>query len=132
MKGPPRRSCSVQQGRDWLCRYCSRSYLSSNSLVYHVRQRHKDEPTLQDFIRAQFKNADEEQKEEQLVVKPKIMFIEHKTETEIPSVKKSDLLADFQVVFQHLVQSGSITAPGSRDCKDNFLYQELSDYLTDY
>ena len=128
LKGPPRRSCSVAQGRDWLCRYCFRSYLSSNSLVYHVRMMHKEEPTLQEFIKAQFKNADEGQKKDQIVVKPKVIFIEQSTET--PSETKSEPLEDFRDVFECLVQNGYISIPAtSRDCKQNFLYQELSDYL---
>ena len=127
MKGPPRRSSSVLEGRDWLCRYCSRSYLSSNSLNNHVRQRHTDEPTFPDFIKAQYKNADEEQKEEQHVVKPNVTFIDCRAE--ILSTKQSDPLEDFRAVFHDLVQSGSISIPVSLDYKCNFLYRELSDYL---
>lgn len=60
MKGPPRRSRSVLEGRKWECRFCNRGYLSSNSLIFHARSKHHDEPTLEEFIKTQFKNAIEQ------------------------------------------------------------------------
>ena len=55
-KGPPRRSRAGPEGRDMICCYCQKGYLSANSLNQHVRTKHNSEPDYLDFIRSQFKS----------------------------------------------------------------------------
>lgn len=45
-----RRSRRVMEGRIWNCVYCSKSYLSMNSLVFHVRKKHISESDSRSFI----------------------------------------------------------------------------------
>jgi len=47
----------VLEGRDWLCVYCDKCYFKSNSLVFHVRQKHSEEPTARKFIKTQLCRA---------------------------------------------------------------------------
>ena len=49
-----RRSRSIIEGRDWTCKFCSKSYLSRNSLVFHVRQKHSGISAAKAFIQEQF------------------------------------------------------------------------------
>jgi len=32
-----RRSRLIKEGRDWTCKFCHKGYLSSSSLIFHVR-----------------------------------------------------------------------------------------------
>lgn len=38
-----RRGQSIVEGRVWPCMYCTKSYLSKNALVFHVRKKHAAE-----------------------------------------------------------------------------------------
>ena len=49
-----RRSRSIITGRDWSCKFCSKSYLSTNSLVFHVRQKHNGIPAGKTYIQELF------------------------------------------------------------------------------
>ena len=49
-----RRTRSILEGRDWFCIFCSKSYLSANSLVHHVRQKHNGISSAKTFIQEQF------------------------------------------------------------------------------
>ena len=105
MKGPPRRSRSILEGRNWQCKFCDRSYLSSNSLVYHCRIRHKDQAGLEEFVKTNFKSGSKE------FDKPVPREMENKKEM-IMSVQSSqiiDPLADFKTVFHQLVKVQDFT-----------------------
>ena len=51
-----RRTRSVTEGRDWICIFCKRAYLSIGSVVYHVRLKHMDQAKADDFITSLLKS----------------------------------------------------------------------------
>lgn len=57
MKGPPRRSRSAKEGRNWKCKFCTRAYLGPSSLVYHYKQQHRGEPGMEQFAQTKYKSA---------------------------------------------------------------------------
>ena len=56
-KGPKRRTRRVMTGRTWICVYCDKCYFKSNSLLFHVRQKHNKEVTFKSFINSQLTRA---------------------------------------------------------------------------
>ena len=50
-----RRTRKVKEGRDFVCQFCHRGYLSIGSVVYHVRLKHMHEREAKAFIISQLK-----------------------------------------------------------------------------
>ena len=59
-----RRTRSVTEGRDWICIFCKRAYLSIGSVVYHVRLKHMDQAKADDFITSLLKSPRKPKQEE--------------------------------------------------------------------
>ena len=93
-----RRTRSVTEGRDWICRFCKRAYLSIGSVVYHVRLKHMHEAKAMEFITSLLKSprkpkqeateTDPEAKASQqsALEESKEQVIEHDELLEMPSI----------------------------------------------
>lgn len=52
-----RRARSDMNGRDYICMFCKRAYLSVGSLVYHCRLKHAHEPGFRMFVASHLKGT---------------------------------------------------------------------------
>ena len=52
-----RRARSDMIGRDYICMFCKRAYLSVGSLVYHCRLKHAAEPGFRMFVASHLKGT---------------------------------------------------------------------------
>lgn len=96
----------MQEGRSWRCIFCERSYLSSNSLVYHCRMKHRREETLEAFVRSQFKSAMEQRDAEQACLQPQAPEEVAESETVLAqALPKKKVQAVFSSVFRQLTES---------------------------